>query len=572
MMTKFIFITGGVVSSLGKGITTASIGALLKICNYNKIRFIKLDPYLNVDPGTMDPFQHGEVYVTEDGCETDLDLGHYERFTGVEMNSDSNITSGKLYMNLLTKERRGDYLGKTVQIVPHLTDDIKAFIEKDSDKYEFVLCEVGGTVGDIEANPMIEAIRQFKTEHAKDDTISIHVTLIPMINVAKELKTKPTQHSVKDLMERGISPDILVCRTSHHLDDSIKNKIAQYSNLTSDRIIEAIDMDTIYKVPLYYAKQNLINIILKLTNLPSFNITELDAIQIKKSKWEILVENIVLTESQEKPIILSIVGKYVPYDDAYKSLIEAINHASWKLQKKVSINWINARTVKEDELSIQIQNSDCVIIPGGFGIEGINTKLLAIQMCRQLNKPLLGICLGMQLIVIESIRNVLQRQNCVSTEWFTNEQRQDSEYMKQFDIGVGLIEEWIKDGQLKKGNSQNLGGTMRLGSYETTIVSHLRDKPSIAYDIYKDLDNTIKDDNLIKIHERHRHRYEVNVHYLQDLANEGIHISGFSIHDNLPEIIENTNCKFLVGCQYHPEFKSTPFNPRPLFVKLLCSC
>lgn len=562
-MTKYIFITGGVVSSLGKGITTASVGALLKICGYNKLRFLKLDPYLNVDPGTMDPFEHGEVYVTEDGQETDLDLGHYERFTEIPTNANSNITSGKLYLDLLTKERHGDYLGKTVQIVPHLTDDIKNFIEKDNQNYDFVLCEVGGTVGDIEANPMIEAIRQFRRERP-GDTISIHVTLIPMIKVAGELKTKPTQHSVKQLMEHGIIPDIIVCRTSHSLSDNIREKIALYSNLTVERIIEGIDMDTIYKIPLYYAKQNMIDIILNLTGLPRFGLKDLSIIESRKNKWTNLCQNINNTNKQDNQLIVAIIGKYIPYDDAYKSLVESINHASWALQKKVVINWVNARDLTKDEIIDQIDESDCVIIPGGFGKEGINNKISAIQYCRVNSVPILGICLGMQLMVIEFMQNVLSK-DAVSTEWLSSEDRNNPEIMNKYDIGVGFIEEWKTDtGELeKRQDGCNLGGTMRLGSFQTVMKEDSLLWKTYMNNQYYEHNGT---DNII--YERHRHRYEVNKYIIPELESYGMIVSGISPDGNLPEVVEIPDHTYFIGCQYHPEFKSTPFTPRPLFLSL----
>lgn len=573
-MTKYIFITGGVVSSLGKGITTASIGALLKICGYNRIRFIKLDPYLNIDPGTMNPFEHGEVYVTTYGDETDLDLGHYERFSEIETNKYSNITSGRLYMNLLNKERRGDYLGKTVQIVPHLTDEIKEFIGLDADKYDFVLCEVGGTVGDIEANPMIEAIRQFRVEHNRNDTISVHVTLIPWINAAKELKTKPTQHSVMQMMERGINPDLIVCRTSHSLGDSLKDKIARYTNLTADRIIEAIDMDSIYKIPLYYANQGMMTIISKLANLPTFDFTNLDIINERRDKWVQLATNIDITQSQENHITLGIVGKYVPYDDAYKSLIESISHASWYLNKKVVIKWINAREGVSDKLVNDVMTCNCIIIPGGFGKDGTDAKIKAIELCRIHDIPMLGICLGMQMMVVEAFRNILERPNAISTEWLTDEEKSDPEILKQYTICVGFIEEWTTDSGKTESREKNgnMGGTMRLGNFNTIInKEYMSGKTTVTYQIYNNDKSGVIDDDIV-IYERHRHRYEVNTGIIKELEPAGIYVVGHSQYGNLPEIIENVNNKFMVACQFHPEFRSTPFNPRPLFCKLLESC
>lgn len=568
-MTKYIFITGGVVSSLGKGITAASIGALLKICGYSKIKIVKLDPYLNIDPGTMNPFEHGEVYVTANGDETDLDLGHYERFAEVETNKYSNITSGRLYMNLLNRERKGGYLGKTVQIVPHLTDSIKEFIQINSDDYDFVLCEVGGTVGDIEAQPMIEAIRQFRLERPKNDTISVHVTLIPMIKAAKELKTKPTQHSVRQLMEHGVIPDLIVCRTSHELDDGIKNKIAQYSNLTSDRIIEAVDMDSIYKIPLYYAEQDMMSIISKLFNLQPIELSNVDTIGERKDRWLNLMKNIDLTNCLNQVTKLGIVGKYIPYDDAYKSLVEAINHASWFLGKKVQIVWINSRTATEEELTEQVMKCNCIIIPGGFGREGIDNKILAIRLCRQNDIPMLGICLGMQLMVVEAFQS-MGYANSISTEWLTDEEKQDKNLHTNNTVCIGFIEEWMTDdGNIEsRDHDGDMGGTMRLGDYKTYIKKNVNGKLTLSYNMYNHIADS-RDEEHIVITERHRHRYEANSNIIDKVNECGLYVVGCSQHGNLPEIVEYLDKKFIVGCQFHPEFKSTPFRPRPLFCKLL---
>ena len=554
-MTKYIFITGGVVSSLGKGITSASIGALLKIMGYQKLRMVKIDPYLNVDPGTMDPLQHGEVYTSKDGAEIDLDAGHYERFTEIETTQDSNITSGRLYQNLLAKERKGKYLGQTIQIVPHLTDDIKSFIAKNEEDYDFVLCEVGGTVGDIEATPIIEAIRQFKHERPDTDTVSVHVTLVPMLPMAHELKTKPTQHSVKQLMKYGIQPDFVVCRTSHELDADLKDKIGLFSNLKSDRIIEAIDMDSIYKIPLYYANQNLITNILKLCQLPQLELENMTQILERRQRWLTLCQNIDLTKtSPKKTIKLGIVGKYTSCIDAYKSLVESINHASWSLLTKVDIEWIDAKSLSPNEIIVQLKNMDCVIVPGGFGKEGISNKLVAINYCRVNKIPILGICLGMQLMVIEYLQNEIKLDNVVSSEWLTKEDKADTSI--KYNIGVGFIEEWMTEkGCVEKRTTEgNLGGTMRLGNYTTQL-----DKSSKVYQLY---------DESEYITERHRHRYEVNRNLIDILNQHNLVVSGVS-SDNLPEIVELKNHPYFVGCQFHPEFKSTPFNPRPLFLGLL---
>lgn len=555
-MTKFIFITGGVVSSLGKGITTSSIGALLIAHGYDRIKFLKMDPYLNSDPGTMSPFEHGEVYVTKDGRESDLDLGNYERFSSLGITTkNSNITTGQINEIIHQKERRGDYLGSTVQIIPHWARELKEFIARDSQDYDFVLCEVGGVVGDIEAEPFLEAVRQFRLERDRCDTLSIHITLVPYLKMAKELKTKPTQTSVRELMQKCCNPDFVVCRTEHSLSDAIREKIAIYSNLTKDQVIEGIDMDSIYRVPLYYEGQGFLDQILKKVRLPKTKLSPED-IEYRISMWKDLEDRINATEAKTSSLTLSIVGKYIPYDDAYKSLVEAIKHASWYLGQKVSINWVNARTVLESSLEDELNNSDCVIVPGGFGSDGIDIKIKTIKYCREHQIPILGICLGMQLMVVEYLRNVLRLPNVVSSEWLSTETRLDSQKMKSYIVGVGFINEW----QTQTGTTEvrqetgDLGGTMRLGEYKTYF-----NNTEFCDKIY---------DGKREILERHRHRYEVNKMLVPMMRSNGLDTVGVS-HDGLPEVVSIGKYPYFIGCQYHPEFNSSPFSPNALFMKLL---
>ena len=527
-MTRYIFITGGVVSSLGKGLASASLGALLQARGY-RVRLRKLDPYLNVDPGTMSPTQHGEVFVTEDGAETDLDLGHYERFTGVDAKRGDNVTTGKIYSTLLAKERRGDYLGGTVQVIPHVTNLIKEFILNDTKKDDFVLCEIGGTVGDIEALPFFESIRQLGYEMGKDKTLFIHLTLVPYIAAAKELKTKPTQHSVKELRSIGISPNILLCRSDREIPVSDKRKIALFCNIPEEAVIPALDVKTIYQAPLAYHEQGLDTQVLK--NFGIKNAPEPDL-----QKWRDIVARI---SAPKQEVTIAIVGKYTKLKDAYKSLIEALAHAGIASNTKVKLRWVNSRSFKGNHAE-KLKDVHGILVPGGFGGEGINGKIAAATYARENNIPYLGICLGMQMALIEIARNVAQIEDASSTEF--------GECVNPI---VGLMTEWTK-GATKETRSgkDNLGGTMRLGSYECVLK-----KGSLAQKIY----------GAATIHERHRHRYEVNIGYKDRLEKAGVVFSGMSPDGNLPEMIEIPNHSWFVGVQFHPELKSRPFAPHPLF-------
>ncbi|MBL6621623.1 MAG: CTP synthase [Rickettsiales bacterium] len=531
MKTKFIFITGGVVSSLGKGISAASIAALLKAHNF-KVRVRKLDPYLNVDPGTMSPTQHGEVYVTNDGAETDLDLGHYERFTDSNSKKLDNVTAGKIYSKLLQKERKGEYLGGTVQVIPHVTDLIKEFIYSDLSDEDFVIYEVGGTVGDIEGLPFFEAIRQVGNERGRENAIFIHVTLVPYVKAAKELKTKPTQHSVKELRSIGIQPDILVCRSERKISLEERKKIALFCNLDENSVIEALDVKSIYQVPLYLRKQFIDRIILKKLAIEKYPKADLKI-------WEDLEEKI---STLNKEVEIAIVGKYLGLQESYKSLIEALDHAGFLLGYKIRINWVDARKLGSD---IEVlKSSKAILVPGGFGHDGIEGKINAIKYARENNIPYLGICFGMQLAVIEFARNVLQISDAAS-----------SEYSDSTNNIVGLMTEWQdKEELVKRDKKSNLGGTMRLGSYDCFI-----EKDSLAFAIY----------NKSKIQERHRHRYEVNINFKQKLEGKNMKISGVSENKKLPEIIELTNHPFFIAVQFHPEFSTRPFKAHPLFVRFV---
>jgi CTP synthase len=529
--TKFIFITGGVVSSLGKGLASASLAALLQARGY-KVRLRKLDPYLNIDPGTMSPIQHGEVFVTEDGAETDLDLGHYERFTGVDAKKTDNITAGKIYSNLLSKERKGDYLGGTVQVIPHVTDLIKDFILNDINDVDFALCEIGGTVGDIEALPFFEAIRQLGYEYGQERCAFLHLTLLPYIESANELKTKPTQHSVKELRSIGIQPSILLCRAERPVNKLHLEKIAKMCSIPQGNVIAAPNADSIYEVPLVYHKNSLDTQLLKFFNLDYQNKPDL-------SKWIRIKEAI---KNPQKTVNIAIVGKYTEYRDSYKSLIEAIDHAAFSLKSKANIIWVNAR----DRESVLPKNIHAILVPGGFGEDGVEGKIHMIKQARINNIPFLGICYGMQLAVIEYSRNVLGIKDATSTE-----------ISKKGTFLIGMMSEWLdKTGKKTKKAGSNLGGTMRLGAYPCVIK-----KDSLAEKIY----------GTKKISERHRHRYEVNLNYKEKLEEAGLIFSGISPDGNLPEIIEIPSHKFFIGVQFHPELKSKPFAAHPLFVAFIKS-
>ncbi len=538
MTTRFIFITGGVVSSLGKGLAAAALGAVLQARGYS-VRIRKLDPYLNVDPGTMSPLQHGECFVTDDGAETDLDLGHYERFLGIEARQSDNITTGKIYSDVINKERRGDYLGKTVQVIPHITNHIKEFVLSDLNDEDFVICEIGGTVGDIESTPFLEAIRQLRNDLGREWTAYLHVTLLPYISVAGELKTKPTQHSVKELLSVGIQPDILLCRADVKIPEAERQKIALFCNVKKQCVIPALNVDTIYDVPNTYHKEGLDREVLK-----HFNLYEESKNNVDLSVWRDIVENIRNTTAE---VNIAIVGKYITLLDAYKSLVEALAHAGIANSVKVKLGWIDSETLEDGNLE-QLKKYDGVLVPGGFGHRGVEGKIIAIKYARENKVPWFGICLGMQLAVIESARHA-GIKNAGSSEWFQAEQTNGKK--EKITPVVGLMSEWAKDGQLEhRINNENKGGTLRLGAY--------------GCDLAKD-STVIKEYAKQKIEERHRHRYEVNIFYKDKLQSAGMRITGISPDGSLPEIVEIDDHPWFVGVQYHPELKSRPFEPHPLF-------
>lgn len=528
MLTRYIFITGGVVSSLGKGLAAASLAALLQARGYS-VRLRKLDPYLNVDPGTMSPMQHGEVFVTEDGAETDLDLGHYERFTGVDARKGDNVTTGQIYSTLLVKERKGDYLGGTVQVIPHVTDLIKDFITSNVASTDFVICEIGGTVGDIEAQPFLEAARQLAYQLG-NLVVFTHVTLIPYLSAARELKTKPTQHSVKELRSIGISPNIILCRSEKEIPLTERKKIALFCNVNVKSVIPALDLKSIYQAPTYYHEMGLDNEILR-----AFGIEKPP--KPKLEIWEDIVEKI---NSPQQEVRIAIVGKYVKLKDAYKSIIEAFTHAGIANSTKVKLSWINSRVFNSIDAHEKLKDFHGILIPGGFGSEGTEGKIRAIQYARENKVPFFGICLGMQLAVIEAARNLCGLEAASSTEFGETK-----------DPVIDLMEEWKKGEKVeKRSHKSDLGGTMRLGSYECYL------KPgSLLTKIY--------DSETIR--ERHRHRYEVNIKYKEKLEKVGLVFSGMSECNNLPETMERSDHPWFVGVQFHPELKSRPFEPHPLF-------
>lgn len=531
-MTRYIFITGGVVSSLGKGLSSASLGALLQARGFS-VRIRKLDPYLNVDPGTMNPLQHGEVFVTEDGAETDLDLGHYERFTGVASSQNDNITSGRIYLNVITKERRGDYGGTDVQVVPHVTNEIKEFIAEGSDTVDFMICEIGGTIGDIESLPYIEAIRQFANERGKEKCMFIHVTLVPYLKVVGELKTKPTQHSVKELLSVGIQPDMLLCRSDHPISMEDRRKIALFCNVPAQRVIPALDVDTIYRVPLEYDREGAGAEILDYFNLKAPE-PDLDV-------WRDIVETVT---NPEREVRVAIVGKYTALKESYKSLEEALTHGGIYNKARVKVDWVDAEIFEKRDPAEKLGHVHAIVVPGGFGARASEGKMAAIEYARENKIPFLGICFGMQLAVIETLRNIGGLQSASSTEFGTTEEPV-----------VGMMTEWDKDGELQlRTDEQNLGGTMRLGAYPCKL-----EKESLAYHIYKS----------DEISERHRHRYEVNMKYKDALREAHMLMSGISPDGQLPEIVERTDHPWFIGVQFHPELKSKPFEPHPLFKSLV---
>lgn len=527
--TKYIFVTGGVTSSLGKGIISASLGKLLTARGYS-VTIQKLDPYINVDPGTMNPYEHGECFVTDDGAETDLDLGHYERFLNHGTSQANNVTTGRIYQTVIQKERKGDYLGKTVQIIPHITDEIKRRIQLlgETKEFDFVITEIGGTVGDIEALPYIEAVRQLKWE-LENNALFIHLTLLPFLAAAGELKTKPTQHSVKTLLEAGIQPDILVCRTEHPINSEIRRKIAQFCNVEHDAVIESVDVSTIYEVPLLMQKEKLDKIVLKKLDL-SHNT------EVKLKKWEKFLNEL---KKPKQETTIGLVGKYVELQDAYKSISEAIIHAGAKNSCKVNVVWIHAEKINKENAAEKLAGLQGIIVAPGFGDRGIEGKISAIKHIRENNIPFLGICLGMQSAVIEYSRNVLGLKDANSTEMNP----------KTSAPVINLMHE--------QKDITDKGGTMRLGAYEC----HL-EKESNAYNAYKKN----------KISERHRHRFEFNNKYKNDLENAGLITTGFNKKNNLVEVVEIPKHPWFVGVQFHPEFKSTVDNPHPLFCGFIQAC
>ena len=529
---KLIFVTGGVVSSLGKGIVTASLASLLRSRGI-KLKIRKLDPYLNVDPGTMSPYQHGEVYVTDDGYETDLDLGHYERFTDITCSKNDSISSGKIYSSILSKERKGEYLGSTVQVIPHVTEEIKNFIKKSTNKDDVIICEIGGTVGDIESLPFLEAIRQFKNENHLD-TLLIHLTLLPYIETSGEVKTKPTQHSVRELLNSGIQPDIIVCRSNKKISKDEIQKISLFCNVPSDSVIPSYDVESIYQVPNLLSKSRLDDLVIKKLHIKSPKKKDL-------TKWI----NFEILESRIKEDInIFIIGKYVHLKDSYKSLYEAIYHAGVHNKANVVIKWLDSETINSKNVSELLKSACGVLIPGGFGNRGINGKIEAIKFARENQIPFLGICLGMQLSIIEFAKNVLKIKNAGSSEF--------GNYKNNL---ISLMTEWdFQNKKIKRTKDVELGATMRLGSYPC----HIKDN-SLASKIYKS--------KLIK--ERHRHRYEVNPKFRFQLEKKGLIFSGFSKDKKLLEIIENKNHKWFLGVQFHPELKSKPFRPHPIFLSFI---
>jgi len=532
-MPRYIFITGGVVSSLGKGLASAALGAVLQARGF-KVRLRKLDPYLNVDPGTMSPYQHGEVYVTDDGAETDLDLGHYERFTGVAARKSDNITTGRIYWNVLEKERRGDYLGGTVQVIPHITNEIKEFIgSPECHDADFVLCEVGGTVGDIESLPFLEAIRQFGNEVGLKNALFIHVTLMPYIATAGELKTKPTQHSVKELLSVGIQPSILLIRADREIPVEERRKIALFCNIPPERVIPALDVSSIYQVPISYHGEGLDDQVLAYFGM--------EAPRPDLSKWMDILHKV---QHPEGEVTIGVVGKYTSLLDSYKSLSEALTHGGFANNVKVNLSWLNAEIFeKEDSVSL-LEKVDGILVPGGFGERGTEGKIRAVKFAREHKIPYFGICLGMQMAVIETARNLAGLNDVGS-----------SEFGKYGNPVVGLMTEWMKGDELERRNEAgNLGGTMRLGAYRAVL-----EKGSRAAEIY----------GTTEISERHRHRYEVNMTYRKQLEDAGLKFSGLSLDGKLPEIVEFPDHPWFIGVQFHPELKSKPFDPHPLFTSFI---
>ena len=533
-MARYVFITGGVVSSLGKGLASAALGALLQARGFS-VRLRKLDPYLNVDPGTMSPFEHGEVFVTDDGAETDLDLGHYERFTGVHARKTDSISSGRIYSNVLERERRGDYLGKTIQVIPHVTNEIKHFIEIGDDEVDFMLCEIGGTVGDIEGLPFFEAIRQFAQERPRGQCIFMHLTLLPYLAASGELKTKPTQHSVKELRSIGLQPDVLVCRSEHDIPEKERAKIALFCNVRPEAVIPAYDLKSIYEAPMAYHRVGLDQAV-----LDAFGISP--APKPNLERWEDVMDRL---EHAEGEVRVAIVGKYTQLEDAYKSIAEALTHGGMANRVRVKSEWIDAEIFEREDPAPMLERYHDIIVPGGFGERGTEGKILAAKFARERKAPYLGICLGMQMAVIEAARNKAGLTKAGSEE-FDHEKGE-----KRFEPVVYHLKEWVQGNHtVARKVDDDKGGTMRLGAY----TAHLKDGSRVA-EIYGD---TV-------IEERHRHRYEVDVKYREQLEKCGLIFSGMSPDGRLPEIVEWQDHPWFIGVQFHPELKSKPFAPHPLF-------
>jgi len=534
-MARFIFITGGVVSSLGKGLMAASLAALLQARGH-RVRIRKFDPYLNVDPGTMSPYQHGEVYVTDDGAETDLDLGHYERFTGVPSRQSDNVTSGRIYQSIIQRERRGDYLGATVQVIPHVTDAIKEFARAETDDLDFVLCEIGGTVGDIESLPFMEAIRQLRNDLGRDMTCFVHLTLVPYIAAAGELKTKPTQHSVRDLTSLGIQPDVLVCRCERELPENERAKIALFCNVPKSAVIPALDATSIYAVPIQYSAAGLDEAVLRAFHMEPGAAPDL-------RRWHDIVDAL---ENPEGEVTVGVVGKYVGLPDAYKSLHEALVHGGIANRVKVNVRWIDAELFEQDkdEIAAKLEPMNAILVPGGFGERGSEGKIASVTFARERKVPYFGICLGMQMACIEGARNTAGIEKASTTEFGATDEPV-----------VGMITEWMSaDGLQKRAEGGDLGGTMRLGAYDAKLTGN-----SHVAAVY----------GANEISERHRHRYEVNVHYRPALEKGGLVFSGMSPDGELPEIVERPDHPWFIGVQFHPELKSKPFDPHPLFASFI---
>ncbi|MCE0505285.1 MULTISPECIES: CTP synthase [unclassified Roseivivax] len=533
-MARFIFITGGVVSSLGKGLASAALGALLQARGYS-VRLRKLDPYLNVDPGTMSPFEHGEVFVTDDGAETDLDLGHYERFTGVPARMTDSISSGRIYTNVLEKERRGDYLGKTIQVIPHVTNEIKDFISIGEDEVDFMLCEIGGTVGDIEGLPFFEAIRQFAQEKPRGQCIFMHLTLLPWIKASGELKTKPTQHSVKELRSIGLAPDILVCRSEGPIPQKEREKLALFCNVRPDSVIAAQDLKSIYQAPLAYHREGLDQAVLdafQITPAPKPNLTV----------WEDVADRIAHPEGE---VNVAIVGKYTQLEDAYKSIAEALTHGGLSNRVKVNVDWVDAEIFEREDPAPHLSGFHAILVPGGFGERGTEGKIKAAQFAREHKVPYLGICLGMQMAVIEAARNAAGVSRAGSEE-FDHEAGK-----KRFEPVVYHLKEWVQGNEkVNRRPDDDKGGTMRLGAYDAVLKEGSR-----VAEVY----------GTSTIDERHRHRYEVDIQYREALEKAGLCFSGMSPDGKLPEIVEWSDHPWFIGVQFHPELKSKPFDPHPLF-------